>query len=445
MLVMLSYIITFVGSLLIFSGIAFPILAVESYIIIRPLIQPFAWLQYKLFSLPIAFPFSITLIVIGLILPVINRRWNLFVRKSGLFVIYLSIAILSTALSDDIILSVATIAKLITVWFLFNISYNSVATESDALRIIDALIVSSLIPLLIGFYQAFTGQYNMIHDAEVDRVSSVFGTGNDYGIFLTFITAALIIRLYLTNVKWMKLVVIIVMLMVLVSQVLSLNRGTWIALLLGFFVSAVKYRRYLNFKWLVVGGTVFMLMFSGRIIERFNELEDPAGVHYSGVNTLEGRLNHWTALMPVVMERPLLGYGAGMTSIVSQKTIGNQHKPHNDYLLVCLETGILGLFAYVAFLIRIFIHFILRHVSNDLWMWNFSMLMLIVYFIIISGVQNIVQSIMNFAIFMIFVAVVLKINYLARTNKRTLNRNDMQSVFLGNNVKRQAISVCSET
>ncbi len=419
MLALLPKFIVFVGSLCLFSGIFLPTMTVASYMVVRPLIQPFAWLQYKLFGLPIALPLTLTVITLGLIFPVIKGRWRLTVEKSGFFGLFIVIAFLSLGISDDVNESVAALAKLLTVWFLYNIAYNSVKCKKDAFCIIDALIIASVIPLLFGFYQAITGNYDLIYSAEVKRISSVFATGNDYGIFLTFVTAAAAVRLGTATTRKTQILMLVILSMILVSQVLSLNRGTWLALIMGFVVAAVKYRKYINFKWVFVGGVVFMLVFSGKIMQRFQELQDPGSVHYSKISTLEGRFAYWAALVPIIMERPIMGYGIGSSAMVTQKHFGKPRKPHNDYLHLFLETGVFGLLAYVAFLGRICFYFLMRKVTRDLWIWNFAMLMLSVYFIVISGVQNIVQSIMNFPIFLILVAVVFKLNHISTMDDNT--------------------------
>lgn len=415
MLALLPKIIVFVGSICLLSGFFLPVMTVMSYMFFRPLIQPFSWLQYKLFGLPIALPFSLIVIALGMISPLIKRPWSLTVRQNGFFALFMVIAFFSVVISDYYIVSMAALVKLVTVWFLYNTAYNSVKTEKDAIRIINALIVSSVVPLLFGFYQAITGNYDQIYDAEVDRMSSVFATGNDYGIFLTFVTAAVGVRLCIASTRRMRMLMLIFLSMVLVSQVFSLNRGTWLALAMGFIVAAAKYREYLNFKLLILGSVIFMLLFSGKMAERFQELDNPSSVHYSGTNTLEGRIEYWTALVPVVMDRPIFGHGIGSIALVLEKRFGDEHHIHNDYLLVLLELGIVGLLAYIAFLGKIFFYFFLRPVTRELWVWNFAMLMLSIYFIVISSVQNIVQTIMNFPIFMIFVAVIYKLNLISKT------------------------------
>lgn len=421
MLALLPKLIVFLGTLFMFFGLFKPTILVGSYLIFRPLIQPFSWLQYKLFGFPIALPFALIVIVLGLVFPLIKNRWHISVEKSGAFIAFIFIAFMSAGFSQYFSESAAALTKLLTVWFLYNIAYNSVETEKDAVLIIDALIISSVIPLMFGFYQEFTGNYDIIYDAEVNRISSVFATGNDYGIYLSLLTAATAIRLFTATTRKTQIILMIMISMILVSQVLSLNRGTWLALTMGLIVATAKYRRYINFKILIIGGIAFLLLSSGKIIQRFQELQDPSTVHYSGTNTLEGRLAHWNALIPVIKERPFRGHGIGSSSTVIQKHIGEQLKVHNDYILVALEIGIFGALAYIIFLLRIFTYFFLRRRSRDLWIWNFSMLMLIVYFIVISATQNIVQSIMNFPTFLILVAVVFKLNRLSETDSYTEN------------------------
>ncbi|BAN68882.1 O-antigen ligase family protein [endosymbiont of unidentified scaly snail isolate Monju] len=413
MLAILPKIIVFSGSLLLLAGVIRPLLVVQGYLVVRPMVQPFAWLQYKLFGLPVALPLSVIVIALGMLLPLARPHWVLIPDRGGFLLLFLFIAMISAGLSADFKLSVAALVKLATVWFLYVIAFNSVQDETDARGILDAVILSSVIPVAFGFYQEVTGNYDMIYDAEVDRVSSVFATGNDYGIFLSLVTGALAIRLLVTDSRAYRILLLLLLVVVLVSQVLALNRGTWVALTLGLAVASLRYRRHLNLKWLLLGVLVFLAAFSGRIMERFAELNHPSEVHYAATNTLEGRFAYWRALVPVVLERPVIGHGIGTNTLISEERLGRQHKLHNDYLLVFLETGALGLIAYVAFLWHLLVAFLSGGMPSRLWPWGFSMLMLTVYFVVMLGFQNIVQSILNFLLFLVLVATASKLALLA--------------------------------
>ncbi len=410
MLSILPKAIVFIGSAVMALGILQPLLLVQGYVIFRPLIQPFAWLQHKLFGLPIAVPFSVIVILAGLVYPLMRRNWSLSVDRSGFFVAYLFVAFASAGLSVDFGQSLGALIKLLTIWFLYVTAYNAVKDRDDALKVVDAILLCSIVPMLFGFYQEATGRYDIIYEAPVDRVSSVFATGNTYGIFLSFVTAAAVIRLFHVRSRKGYLVVVGLLGLILVSQVLALNRGTWLALTAGFAVAAWRYRRHLNFKWLGIGALVFLLAFSGKIVNRFAELEDPNAPEYKKTNTLEVRLALWEALGTLVLERPVIGHGIGTNRLVSERFFGHRAAPHNDYLTVLLEMGVLGLIAYVAFLARTLLYFLARSPQSEIWQWNFSLLMVTVYLIVISSVQNIVNGIMNFPLFMILLAVVFKLN-----------------------------------
>jgi len=418
-LALLPKLIVFSGSLLLLLGVFRPLLMVQAYLVVRPMIQPFAWLQYKLFGLPVALPLSAVVIASGMLLPLVRPHWILWPERGGFLLLFLFVAMVSAGFSADFNLSVAALVKLATVWFLYVIAFNSVQDETDARRILDAVILASVIPIIFGFYQEITGNYDMIHDAEVNRVSSVFATGNDYGIFLSLVTGALAIRLLVTDSGAYRRLLLLLLVAVLVSQVLALNRGTWLALTLGLIVASWRYRRHLHLKWLLLGGMVFLAIFSGRIMERFVSLDHASEVRHAVSNTLEGRFAYWRALLPVALERPVIGHGIGTSTLISEERFGKQHKPHNDYLLVFLETGALGLIAYAAFLWRLLAAFLLGGMPSRLWPWGFSLLMLTVYFVVMAGTQNIVQSILNFPLFLVLVATASKLALLVPAEEET--------------------------
>jgi O-antigen ligase len=396
-------------------------MAISFYMIFRPLIQPFSWLQYTFYGFPVALPLSLAVFALGVVLPIIKRHWSLSVAKGNVFIIFLLIAILSIGFTEYIGESIHILAKLLTVWFLYNIAFNSVRKINDAVFVINSIIIASLIPLIFGFYQAVTGRYDIIYDAEVDRISSVFATGNDYGIFLSLVTGAILVRFGLPTTRLINYMLTFVLLLIMVSQVLSLNRGTWLALSVGFIVAAVKYRSYLNFKLILPISFVFFVVFAGTIYERFNELTNPKEVHFHGTSTLEGRINYWKKTLPLIIEKPIIGHGIGSNANITEKHFGKSHKPHNDYILVSIEMGILGLLTYLIFLGRIFFYSLTYRQWHQKWQLNFAMLMLSTYFIVISSAQNIIYSIVNFPIFLVIIAIVVKLNKILLYEEKVKN------------------------
>jgi putative inorganic carbon (HCO3(-)) transporter len=75
-----------------------------------------------------------------------------------------------------------------------------------------------------------------------------------------------------------------------------------------------------------------------------------AGISSQGqsttVNSLDWRLNYWTTVLPLANENPVTGVGLGVTQYLTAA----QDQPHNDYLRAYVETGLIGLGAFLAML-----------------------------------------------------------------------------------------------
>jgi exopolysaccharide production protein ExoQ len=67
--------------------------------------------------------------------------------------------------------------------------------------------------------------------------------------------------------------------------------------------------------------------------------------------TLTGRTETWTALLPVVMSHPLLGCGFGSFWTTARREFYSMSNGHNGYLDVLLELGFLGFGLYMAWVL----------------------------------------------------------------------------------------------
>ena len=117
------------------------------------------------------------------------------------------------------------------------------------------------------------------------------------------------------------------------------------------------------------------------------------------------------------MDRPILGYGIGTATSVTAKYLGVDAPPHNDYVRIALETGVFSALLYLLFLLRLFLYFYTRPVSANYWVYNFPMIILTIYFLIISMVQNITSNLILFPAFLIMVAVGIRANRLLAANE----------------------------
>ena len=80
---------------------------------------------------------------------------------------------------------------------------------------------------------------------------------------------------------------------------------------LSILIASILYRRIIRLKWFILAGILIALIFSGLIIERFNELGTKTDYGISR-NTLEGRIESWKKIISLVPEHPFIGFGIGM-------------------------------------------------------------------------------------------------------------------------------------
>lgn len=103
--------------------------------------------------------------------------------------------------------------------------------------------------------------------------------------------------------------------------------------------------------------------FSTKPLRAELQTSDPLRRSIQSLTDLKGRFGVWQKTLPMITAAPLLGVGLGQWKIVwpayekSQKTIASQgvrrevrrQRPENDFLWICAETGISGLFAHLFF------------------------------------------------------------------------------------------------
>lgn len=404
---------TVVVLLLLLVNILRPLKVLNLYVLTRTIIHPFIFLQYKFASIPYSWIWAVIMFVVyGL--HIFRRDWKIVCYKGMPLLVLLLLSAFSMLFTVDIRASIEGVIKLLVVFTAYGIAYNAVKTTDDVRKIAKALVWAALVPLVFGFYQSVTGNYDQIAVTTVKRVNSVFGVGNAYGIFLSVVMCAAIAVIATSEKRKERWFYFSFFAAMLASQLLALNRGTWIAYAAGLFIAVLRYRRRLNMK-VIITLTVFVSIFaSGLVYKRFTEVR----YTYDGkvADTFQGRLETWKSLGSMIAERPLRGYG--VNSLESMLVSDHPIAPHNDYVRFAFELGVLGALVYAFFFCSMTLFFLRRsRVEAEFWPYNFSLLILIVYVGIISGTQNIVYNLTNYVFFVILSGAVVKLNVLAMNNE----------------------------
>jgi O-antigen ligase len=82
--------------------------------------------------------------------------------------------------------------------------------------------------------------------------------------------------------------------------------------------------------------------------------------------SLSGRLEIWQAGISSLVERPLIGYGPVDLRPIIEREVGIFASPHNSYLRVFLETGIIGGIGYTWMISSILFHHMRLPLNREL-------------------------------------------------------------------------------
>jgi O-antigen ligase len=82
---------------------------------------------------------------------------------------------------------------------------------------------------------------------------------------------------------------------------------------------------------------------------RFTSLADVGPGGQPSGNSLAWRIGYWTEVLPLANSNPVTGIGLNSTQLITDEA----KQPHNDFVRAYVETGLLGLGAYLAVLVAL--------------------------------------------------------------------------------------------
>lgn len=106
-------------------------------------------------------------------------------------------------------------------------------------------------------------------------------------------------------------------------------------------------------------------------------------------DTLTGRTEVWADLLPVAMQRPILGHGFGGFWAPLTRKMHDIGEAHNGYLEIMLELGFVGILLFSMFLLRC-----CRKAQGEL-RHDFYWASLWICFLLMAAVHNVTESSLN--------------------------------------------------
>jgi hypothetical protein len=214
-------------------------------------------------------------------------------------------------------------------------------------QIITAMYASSAIPIVYGFYQWITGTGNDITEG-YNRVNSSFFHPAHFSMYLTFLFCLAYSEFLAPGARNRALRLIYIFILVAL-EISTYTRISWVAMGFCFlYLSWVYGRRAYILAAGVLGGFV-LIAFGQGIIARLTSVgEVLGGDNVYDLNTSVGwRLYFWDEITRRFWDHPWLGMGAGSSVMLGVELFGVEAAPHNGYLRVLYETGIIGMAAFI--------------------------------------------------------------------------------------------------
>jgi O-antigen ligase len=279
------------------------------------------------------------------------------------WIIFITIAVISIFFSYSAYLSLAESLRLLSILAVYALAYSLINSSQDLKNLIKAIIASAIIPSLFALWQFYTDTgLSIPFEGIYNRIYGTFAHPNLFAYYL-LLPLTLSLYLFLTSNKKQINNILYFLLAISFTIILTLTftRGAWLSFLIVLAIIGIFHYRALLVVSIICLTLAYLLI--GSLNYRVNDL-----ITNRSDSSIQWRINLWNDAKEYVKTQPYFGYGAGTASNLILDKRGEQFgssDPHNDYLKIAIENGLIGLLAYLSLIIGLFIKLIKRYFNTD--------------------------------------------------------------------------------
>jgi putative inorganic carbon (HCO3(-)) transporter len=302
--------------------------------------------SYKSLSLPSAIGIFILFFGALHLLFKGSNLWKLRVVKAmALFIVG---CLLSLLFSQNLTNSFTELIELFSFVVLFLLIVDFIRSEEDLKKMVNCLLLSSIIPLIVGLLQILNNLYINIGLEPSYRIYSTLTHPNAFAFYMVIISV-LALSLLMGAKKFKEKSKYFIHLGFLsFCLIYTFTRSAWLGLSFAvFIVGLLQHRKLLILTPVIIGLMIYNLPL---ISERFQPLLNPDLQKYT---SLAWRINIWNSSFPYFLTHPVFGNGFGNFIFVGYEVDNWYAAAHNDYLRILVETGILGFSGFIWILISL--------------------------------------------------------------------------------------------
>jgi O-antigen ligase len=247
-------------------------------------------------------------------------------------------ALVSVAFSAHPLESLLEVVRFGTLVVIVAVLGRLIRDERAVRSVLFAAIGSAVLPVLVAFRQA-TGGGGVLTASGLDRIRGTFLHSNPFAAYL-FLVITLIVSVFPHVERRWKLVLAPLGLACGACLISTYARGAWVATLLAICViGLLQDRRIL---WLLGGTLITVALLVPSVRVRLSDLSESQKETGAPGNSLVWRLQYWQDVL-ALQDHPIVGIGFKEVELTESTSTA----PHNDPIRVFVETGLLGLAAYV--------------------------------------------------------------------------------------------------
>ena len=264
----------------------------------------------------------------------------------------------------------------ISLWivFLFFSTILLAKNKKGVTHLTKAVIFGALLHSIIGLAQVYYTSLNA-HPGNF-AIQSTMANKNLFASAL-FLTLPFLFYGFITFSGPWRLLSIFSFGLAVYTINLTQTRAVWFAMIIStgvlgilcFFYSTRHFNRQIKpvyFARVIYGIILIIVVSLVAIVSNDSSLEETLFRPNEPISSIEERLKLWTKTLNMISENPLLGVGIGNWKIIipSYGTTGLRseqgevhfQRPHNDFLWILAETGIISLLFYTGFFVIIAIY-----------------------------------------------------------------------------------------
>lgn len=250
---------------------------------------------------------------------------------------FLGAGVLSSVTSLSRLETLVECVRIAAVVLMFIVLEELIAERDAARRVVIAVALSAVVPLVMAV--AAAGSLSDTRGG-FTRLTSTFQQSNAFGryLMLVVVVGAALLPYVHGRVRALAAVGVAGS---GAALILTYSRSAWAGTLLGVVVVGARMGR--RFVFALVALVVIVALAAPSVVGRLSDLGEIRDEEGNPSNTFVWRLDYWRQVASEADRNPVTGVGLRVTQSLTERG----KLPHNDFLRAFVETGVVGLAAYL--------------------------------------------------------------------------------------------------